>query len=106
MSAIIMDGRTVSGRLKPELRRYADELLQAHEYRPTLAAVQVGNDPASRQYVRNKRRFAQELGFRSTLLAMPPDEATTKCLAEEIAKLNADPEVTGILLQLPLPPNV
>lgn len=106
MSAIIMDGRALSDRLKPELRRYADELLQAYKYRPALAAIQVGNDPASRQYVRNKRRLTEELGFRSSLLAMPADEATADRLAHAIDQLNADPEVTGILLQLPLPANV
>jgi len=101
-----MDGRRLSDQLKPELHRYANELLQAHKSRPTLAALQVGNDPASRQYVRNKRRFAEALGFDSTLLAIPPDQATTEQLSGTIAQLNADPEVTGILLQLPLPPKV
>jgi methylenetetrahydrofolate dehydrogenase (NADP+) / methenyltetrahydrofolate cyclohydrolase len=106
MSAKIMDGRALSERLKPELRRYANELLHAHQHVPALAAVQVGNDPASRQYVRNKRRFAQELGFQSKLVSMSQDEATTERLLSELAQLNADPHVTGILLQLPLPANV
>ena len=101
-----MDGRTLSDRLKPEVCRYADELLHTHRFLPTLAALQVGNDPASRQYVRNKRRFAQELGFHSKLVTMSPDEATTERLVSEIIQLNADPNVTGILLQLPLPANV
>jgi len=90
MPAIIMDGRALSDRLKPELRQYADELLQKHKYVPLLAAIQIGNDPASRQYVRNKRRFAGELGFRSELVAMPPGEASTERLMGEIAQLNAD----------------
>ncbi|MBV8773977.1 MAG: bifunctional 5,10-methylenetetrahydrofolate dehydrogenase/5,10-methenyltetrahydrofolate cyclohydrolase, partial [Deltaproteobacteria bacterium] len=106
MSAIIMDGRALSDRIKPELRRYADELLQAYKYRPALAAIQVGDDPASRQYVRNKRRFTEELGFRSSLLLMPAEEASTDRLANAIDQLNADPEVSGILLQLPLPASV
>jgi methylenetetrahydrofolate dehydrogenase (NADP+)/methenyltetrahydrofolate cyclohydrolase len=106
MSAIIMDGRMLSERLRPELRRYANELLQSHKDAPALAALQVGNDPASRQYVRNKRRFAEELGFRSRMLALPTDGATTESLMGEVAQLNADPNVTGILIQLPLPPEV
>ncbi len=106
MSAIIMDGRALSDYLKPELRRYANELLQKHRDIPQLAAVQVGNDPASRQYVRNKRRFADELGFRSKLIAMPADEASTERLVDEIGQLNADPSVAGILVQLPLPAGV
>jgi methylenetetrahydrofolate dehydrogenase (NADP+) / methenyltetrahydrofolate cyclohydrolase len=103
MAAIIMDGRALSGYLKPELRRYADELLQRYKYVPMLAALQVGDDPASRQYVRNKRRFAEQLGFRSKLVAMAPNQATSERLMDEIAQLNADPTVTSILLQLPLP---
>jgi methylenetetrahydrofolate dehydrogenase (NADP+)/methenyltetrahydrofolate cyclohydrolase len=106
MSAIIMDGRKLTAHLRPALRRYADELLQTYHYRPTLAAIQVGDDPASRQYVRNKRRLAEELGFHSTLLLLTPQEATTQRLAEEIHQLNADPRVTGILIQLPLPPSI
>jgi methylenetetrahydrofolate dehydrogenase (NADP+) / methenyltetrahydrofolate cyclohydrolase len=106
MSAIIMDGRALSDHLKPELCRYADELLRKNKYTPLLAAIQVGDDPASRQYVRNKRRFAEQLGFRSKLVTMPPAEATSELLVAEIAQLNADPNVTGILLQLPLPAGV
>jgi len=106
MSARIMDGRALSDRLKPELRRYANELLQKDKYVPLLTAIQVGNDPASRQYVRNKRRFAEELGFWSKLITMPAGEASTERLVGEITLLNDDSKVTGILLQLPLPPNV
>lgn len=101
-----MDGRELSERLKPELRRYANELLQSQPGIPTLAALQVGDDPASRQYVRNKRRYAQELGFRSKLIKISNDDATTAGLVAEITQLNADADVTGILLQLPMPPNV
>jgi methylenetetrahydrofolate dehydrogenase (NADP+)/methenyltetrahydrofolate cyclohydrolase len=106
MPAIIMDGRALSECLKPELRRYANELLQKNKYVPLLAAIQIGDDPASRQYVRNKRRFAEELGFRTKLIAMMPAEASTERLVGVIAQLNTDPNVTGILLQLPLPANV
>jgi methylenetetrahydrofolate dehydrogenase (NADP+)/methenyltetrahydrofolate cyclohydrolase len=101
-----MDGRELSERLKPALRHYASELLQSHHCVPTLAALQVGDDPASRQYVRNKRRFAQELGFHSRLIKISNDGATTTGLVAEITNLNADPSVTGILLQLPIPANV
>src|SRR5215472_9145464 len=90
MSAIIMDGKALSERLKPELRRYADELLEKADHVPQLAAVLIGDDPASRQYVRNKRRLVQELGFRSKLITMAPAEASTERLESEIAQLNAD----------------
>ncbi|HXN87440.1 MAG TPA: tetrahydrofolate dehydrogenase/cyclohydrolase catalytic domain-containing protein, partial [Candidatus Binataceae bacterium] len=62
MAAIIMDGRAVSAHLLPELRRHLEELRDRHRVTPSLTAVIVGRDPASRQYVKNKRRLAQELG--------------------------------------------
>jgi len=106
MTAKIMDGREVSRILRPELERYALELKQQGRRLPALAALLVGDDPASRQYVRNKRRFAEDLGFESRMVTMTAKEATTERLLEEIARLNADPSVAGILLQLPVPAHV
>ena len=106
MSAIIMDGREVSRRLRPELEHYARELKERYRCAPALAAVLIGDDPASRQYVRNKRRFAEELGFENRMVTMTAQEVTTERLLEEIARLNADPSVAGILLQLPIPEKV
>jgi methylenetetrahydrofolate dehydrogenase (NADP+)/methenyltetrahydrofolate cyclohydrolase len=106
MPAIIMDGRELSARLMPELHRYARELLDGREHAPVLAAVLAGDDPASRQYVRNKRRLARELGFGSEMIALAEHEATTERLVEAVAALNAQPLITGILVQLPLPPAV
>jgi methylenetetrahydrofolate dehydrogenase (NADP+)/methenyltetrahydrofolate cyclohydrolase len=106
MSATIMDGREVSRLLRPELERYARELKERYQCAPALAAVLIGDDPASRQYVRNKRRFAEELGFESRMVRMTAKEATTERLLEEIARLNADSATAGILLQLPLPEQV
>jgi methylenetetrahydrofolate dehydrogenase (NADP+)/methenyltetrahydrofolate cyclohydrolase len=101
-----MDGREVSARLRPELERYARELKERYHCAPALAAVLIGDDPASRQYVRNKRRFAEELGFESRMVTMTADQASTERLLEEIARLNADPSAAGILLQLPMPQQV
>jgi methylenetetrahydrofolate dehydrogenase (NADP+) / methenyltetrahydrofolate cyclohydrolase len=106
MSATIMDGREVSRRLRPELERYARELKERHHCAPALAAMLIGDDPASRQYVRNKRRFAEELGFESRMVTMTAEEVTTERLQEETARLNADSSVAGILLQLPIPEKV
>jgi methylenetetrahydrofolate dehydrogenase (NADP+) / methenyltetrahydrofolate cyclohydrolase len=106
MSAKIMDGREVSRLLHPELERYAHELKHRLDRAPALAALLVGDDPASRQYVSNKRRFAEELGFESRMVKMTDAEATTERLLEEIARLNADPTVAGILLQLPVPEQI
>jgi methylenetetrahydrofolate dehydrogenase (NADP+) / methenyltetrahydrofolate cyclohydrolase len=106
MSATIMDGREVSRNLRAELERYARELKERYHRTPALAAVLVGDDPASRQYVRNKRRFAEELGFESRMVTMTVQQASTERLLEEIERLNADTSVAGILLQLPLPEKV
>jgi methylenetetrahydrofolate dehydrogenase (NADP+)/methenyltetrahydrofolate cyclohydrolase len=103
MAAIIMDGRALSERLRPELERHARELKERYQCVPALAAILVGDDPASRQYVRNKRRMTAELGFESRMVTMTAREATTALLLDTIAKLNADPKIAGILLQLPVP---
>lgn len=103
MSAILMDGREVSRMLKPRLKEHARELADRYGLVPGLAAILAGDDPASTQYVRNKRRFAEELGFRSEVVALPAAEASTERLLESVQRLNADPRTTGILLQLPLP---
>ena len=106
MSVIIMDGRELSSRLKPELQRYARELKERHGLTPVLGAILAGDIAASIQYVRNKRRFAEELGFGTEILTMTAAEATTDHLLGEIARMNNNPAVTGILLQLPLPDGV
>ena len=98
-----MDGRKLSDLLKPLLRAHAQELSDRYGVTPALAAIIVGDDAASAQYVRNKRKFAEELGFRSEIIAIPAAAATTDHLLETIARLNADDSITGILLQLPVP---
>ena len=101
-----MDGREVSRILRPELERYARELNSRFSRPPALAALLVGDDPASRQYVRNKRRFAEELGLESRIVKIPNEDATTDRLRREITDLNGDSSVAGILLQLPIPEQV
>jgi methylenetetrahydrofolate dehydrogenase (NADP+)/methenyltetrahydrofolate cyclohydrolase len=97
-----MDGRAVSAWLKPYLHAQAAELLERHKFVPTLAAILVGDDSASGQYVKNKRRFAEELGFHSQIIRLGADTGAAGVRAT-LERLNADPAVTGILLQLPLP---
>lgn len=90
----------------PELRRHVQELRGRYNLIPWLSAVLVGDDPASRQYVKNKRRMAQELGCSSEVVHVPAERATTELLLEIIERLNADPRTSGILVQIPLPPRV
>jgi len=103
MAAIIMDGRVLRDRLMPELHAHARELRERHRCTPSLVAILVGNDPASRQYVRNKQKLAADLGFHSRVVAMDAAGCTTDTLLHLIADLNRDPATTGILIQLPLP---
>ncbi|MGH8013662.1 MAG: bifunctional 5,10-methylenetetrahydrofolate dehydrogenase/5,10-methenyltetrahydrofolate cyclohydrolase [Candidatus Binataceae bacterium] len=105
MSAIIMDGRELSARLMPLLRRNAQELAQCGQT-PVLAAVLTGENPASLQYVRNKRRMAEQLGFGIEMVRLSAQEASTERLLAIIGRLNADRRITGILLQLPMPEKV
>jgi methylenetetrahydrofolate dehydrogenase (NADP+)/methenyltetrahydrofolate cyclohydrolase len=106
MSAIIMDGRQLSEKLRPQLLVFARDLIENHRTTPKLGAILASDNPASAQYVRNKRRFAEALGFKTEVLNVPRDQASTVRLQEEIDRLNSDPETTGILLQLPVPPEV
>src|SRR5262249_26042716 len=106
MAATIMDGRVVRDTLMPELRNYAQELRDRHRCVPTLAALLVGDDAASRQYVRNKQKLAGDLGFNSKVIALDSAGCTTDSLLATIDELNRDSAITGILIQLPLPDQV
>jgi methylenetetrahydrofolate dehydrogenase (NADP+)/methenyltetrahydrofolate cyclohydrolase len=106
MSAIIMDGRAVSAHLVPEVKRHLEELRERHHLMPSLTAVLVGRDPASRQYVKNKRRLAEELGCKSHVMEIPEADATTESMLAIVDQLNRDASTTGILVQMPLPERV
>jgi methylenetetrahydrofolate dehydrogenase (NADP+) / methenyltetrahydrofolate cyclohydrolase len=106
MSAVIIDGRALRERLMPELLAHAKELRERHRCVPSLAAILVGNDPASRQYIRNKERMVADLGFHSQVIAIDPADCTTDSLLQVIGQLNSDAKTTGILIQLPLPETV
>lgn len=101
MTARILDGKAIAARLRARLA----ERVAALPFRPGLRVVRVGDDPASGVYVRNKDRAAQEVGFDSATLHLPAD-TTEAALLAVIAALNADPTVDGILVQLPLPPQI
>ncbi|WP_424810910.1 bifunctional methylenetetrahydrofolate dehydrogenase/methenyltetrahydrofolate cyclohydrolase FolD [Roseococcus sp. YIM B11640] len=97
----IIDGKAVAARLRSSLAARIAQL----SFKPGLAVVRVGEDPASGVYVRNKDRAASEAGFASRTIHLP--ESTTEAeLLAQIAALNADPGVDGILVQLPLPKHI
>jgi methylenetetrahydrofolate dehydrogenase (NADP+)/methenyltetrahydrofolate cyclohydrolase len=102
--AKILDGAAIAAAIKQEV---AEEVraLGAEGIRPGLAAVLVGNVAASEIYVRNKVRACAELGIYSDLIT-PPADITTDAMLDVVAGLNARDEIDGILIQLPLPPQV
>lgn len=104
MSAIVIDGKKISEDVRDEVATRV-ERLAARGIAPGLAVVQVGDDPASSIYVRNKRRTCKRLGIRSFAHDLPADTSEADLVAL-IDQLNGDPSVHGILIQLPLPDHV
>ena len=100
--AIRIDGKVISAEIREEIRAKTEELAARKGYRPGLAVVIVGEDPASQVYVRNKKRACEEVGFYSRGYELPATTTQEELLAL-IDTLNADPEIHGILVQLPLP---
>ncbi len=105
MPAQIIAGAAVAARLRQTIAERVAQLSATHGRVPGLAVVLVGEDPASQVYVRNKHKSTLEVGMRS--LEHKLDANTSEAeLLELVAKLNADPEVDGILVQLPLPKQI
>ncbi len=101
MTARILDGKALAAALRADLAQRAATL----PYRAGLAVVLVGEEAASAVYVRNKARAADAIGVKAWTIRLPA--ATTEAaLLAEIARLNGDPDVDGILVQLPLPPQI
>jgi methylenetetrahydrofolate dehydrogenase (NADP+)/methenyltetrahydrofolate cyclohydrolase len=101
VSAQLIDGKVVAKAVKEEVRSRV-EALKARGIRPGLATVLVGDDPASHVYVRNKQRTCEELGMHSVGHNLPATTSQADMLAL-IDRLNRDPAIHGILVQLPLP---
>ena len=97
----IIDGKAVSAQVKERIRQEAAEL-KKQGIEVGLAVVIVGEDPASKVYVRNKKKACEEVGFNSYEYALP-EETTEQELLDLVNKLNADEKVNGILVQLPMP---
>ena len=100
--AELLDGKAIADQIKQEVARDVERLVAEHQLKPCLAAVRVGDDPASAVYVQNKIRACEEVGIRSEHHALA---ATTTAieLLDLINSLNMRAEVDGILVQLPLP---
>ena len=101
MAARIIDGKAISEQLRDKLREEVAALSERGA-KPCLAVIIVGEDPASKVYVRNKERACKQLGMDSILLRLP-ESTTQEELLGEVRRLNADRAVNGVLVQLPLP---
>lgn len=102
--AKIIDGKAISANVKAQVKAEADKL-QEQGIEIGLAVVIVGNNPASRVYVNNKKKACAEVGFNSYEYALP-EETTQEELLDLVKKLNEDDKVNGILVQLPLPKHI
>ena len=102
--AVIMDGKLVSTHIRSELKSEIDLMKSSGVY-PKLAVVLVGQDPASRVYVKNKHKACLDLGIEPVQIDMPAETKEEELLAK-IDELNADKSVNGILIQLPLPKHI
>ena len=105
MSATIIDGKRVSREIREALKAETAEFVEKTGVTPGLAVVLVGNDAASAVYVRNKHRACEEIGFYSEVHELPEDTKEDDLLAL-LDRLNLDPKIHGILVQLPLPKQI
>ncbi|MCR5176138.1 MAG: bifunctional methylenetetrahydrofolate dehydrogenase/methenyltetrahydrofolate cyclohydrolase FolD [Anaerovibrio sp.] len=102
MSARLLEGKFFAEKIRQEAGKRAEKLREEHGITPGLAVIIVGENPASQVYVRNKHKACTELGFYSEGIELP-ETTTREELLGEINRLNKDPKIHGILVQLPLP---
>ena len=105
MGAMLLDGRKLAQAMQGEIAAAVADMIQKTGVRPGLAAVLVGDNPASQIYVRNKRKACQQVGVESWLHQLPKETSQAQLL-DLVGRLNADGAVHGILVQLPLPGHI
>ena len=103
--AKLINGNKISADIKNEIKQEVEELVRTKGLKPGLAVILVGENPASKVYVANKQKGCDEVGFASETIKMS-DTASTEDILVEIDKLNNRKDMHGILVQLPLPPQV
>jgi methylenetetrahydrofolate dehydrogenase (NADP+)/methenyltetrahydrofolate cyclohydrolase len=102
---MIIDGKKAATNLRDKLKKKVDELKSKYNAIPGLTVILVGEDAPSKIYVKNKEKFAIEVGLNSEVIRYPAD-LEEKVLLEKIKELNNDQKVSGILVQLPLPKHI
>ena len=98
----IIDGKKISAKTREQIAVDTQKLLEETGIRPGLAVIIVGDDPASHVYVKNKKKGCEQVGFYSEEYALP-EQTSQEELMQLLDRLNADPKIHGILVQLPLP---
>lgn len=101
----LIDGKKIADEIKAEIAKTVESMIQRGEKRPHLAAILVGHDGGSETYVAHKVKACEQCGFRSTLIRFE-DEVTEADLLKAIETLNADSDVDGFIVQLPLPAHI
>ena len=105
MAYSLIDGKATAAAIKAEIKQEVERIVAAGGKRPHLAAILVGHDGGSETYVNNKVRACEECGFRSTLLRFE-DDLSEEALLDEVTKLNANDDIDGFIVQLPLPRHI
>ncbi len=101
----LIDGKATAAAIKQEIAEEVSEMVANGGKRPHLAAILVGHDGGSETYVKNKVIACEACGFKSTLIRME-DDVTEEALLQEVARLNADDDIDGFIVQLPLPRHI
>ena len=102
---MIIDGKKTAAELREELKKKITELKSTYNAIPGLTVILVGEDPPSKIYVKNKEKFAKEIGMNSEVIRYP-EKVEEKVVLNKIRELNNDKKVSGILVQLPLPKHI
>ena len=102
---MIIDGKKTAAELREELKKKVAELKSTYNAVPGLTVILVGEDPASKIYVKNKEKFAKEIGMNSEVIRYPAD-TEEKVVLNKIKELTEDKKISGILVQLPLPKHI
>lgn len=101
----LIDGKAINQQMQAEILKEVETMVANGQKRPNLAVIQVGNDGASTTYVNSKIKTCKAVGFESTDVRFPADITEAELLAK-IAEINADPNVDGLIVQLPLPKHI
>jgi methylenetetrahydrofolate dehydrogenase (NADP+)/methenyltetrahydrofolate cyclohydrolase len=101
----IIDGKSTAAEIRAEIATEVEKMKERGSRVPHLAAILVGNDGGSETYVSHKVKDCEEVGFRSTLLRLPAS-VTTEGLLEKVKEMNSNPEIDGLIVQLPLPEHI